>query len=139
MLVSRVQEKRGDIRFMLRQDPTVQREVHSYLDDLNWLSQVRAPEPNRRTVASGREALFTALDARRKRRMSAPVRTLSIAASLTTFVALGISIQAARHELPQPVTQVFNGVFYREEHVKASIDLSTPSELSLETGPGFTN
>ena len=71
--------------------------------------------------------------------MPAPVRALSVAASVTSFVALGLTMQSASYELPQPVTHVLNGVFFREEQVRASLDLSAPSEISLETGPGFTN
>ena len=37
VLVSRLDEKRANFRFLLRQDPDVQREVHTYLDDVSWV------------------------------------------------------------------------------------------------------
>jgi hypothetical protein len=142
MLVSRVQEKRGDIRFMVRQDPSVQREVHLYLDDLQWLSQSRTPAPSRFRSAAGKEALATQLQ-RSRRHQFVPARVIGIALSLSLLVTIVLTNQEATKRLPGPVDQAIDGFFHREDQVQASplsFDLSMPAESSLqEAGTGFTN
>lgn len=142
MLVSRVQEKRGDIRFMVRQEPAVQREVHAYLDDLQWLAQARLPEPSSLRTAGNKEALMAELQHSRRRRF-VPARVFGVAAGFSLFLALCVLNQGLARTLPQPVDRTIGNLFMHEEQVQASpqgFDLSTPAEASLNPArPGFTN
>jgi hypothetical protein len=142
MLVSRVQEKRGDIRFMVRQEPAVQREVHAYLDDLQWLAQVRTPEPSSLRTAGNKEALMAELQHSRRRRF-VPARVFGVAAGFGLFLAICVMNQGLAPTLAQPVDETIGDLFVHEEQVQASpvgSDLSTPAEASLSpASPGFTN
>lgn len=143
MLVSRVQEKRGDIRFMLRQDPAVRREVNAYLDDLQWLSRVRVPAPERRHAAAGKEQLMAQLQ-RSRRHQFVPARVLGVAAGVSLLFAVVATNQQAANHLPGPIDQAVSGFFHRDDQVQASspfsADLSTPAEAALDPArSAFTN
>ena len=146
MLVSRVHEKRGDIRFMLRQDPTVRREVHNYLDDLSWLSQLPPLQPHRPHVLAGKEQLLATLKGQaQKQRKCSPVRAFAVSLGVALVLSLVVGTQAAMHNLPAPVEQAIN------DHVvpgdrpvtpqsPVEIDFSTPAERALvSAGSGLTN
>jgi hypothetical protein len=142
MLVSRVQDKRGDIRFMVRQDPAVQREVHAYLDDVQWLTQVRTPAPSRTRSAASKQTLMLQVQ-RSRRHQLVPARVLGAAVSLSLFAAIVATNQQVTRSLPGPVDQAVGTFFHRKDQAQASplpFDLSTPAESALDSaGSGFTN
>jgi hypothetical protein len=127
---------------MVRQEPAVQREVHAYLDDLQWLAQLRTPEPSSLRTAGNKEALMAELQHSRRRRF-VPARLFGIAAGLSLFLAICVMNQGLAPTLPRPVDETIGDLFMHEGQVQASplgFDLSTPAEASLNTArPGFTN
>ena len=134
VLVSRVQEKRGDIRSMLRQDPTARHEVDTYLDGLSWLTQLPPLEPDRRQRAAGKEQLLATLRGEKKRSTWRVLRTLSASLSVTLVLGLVFGTQAATHNLPAPVSQAVHDVLSQDDRqVKAlQLDLTTPAETVLQ-------
>lgn len=131
VLVSRVQEKRGDFRFALRQDLAVRPEVHAYMDDLTWLSRRPAMQPTTSSAGVGKSRLIAMLRGQsRPRRTSATLRVLG--ASATAFVLLAgvLSMQAATDTLPGPVSQALNGFF---EHRQATAQPLFTSDGSISS------
>jgi hypothetical protein len=142
MLVSRVQEKRGDIRFMLRQDPSVRQEVFQYLDDMEWLNRARVPAPSRAHAGAAKEELLDRLNSS-KGRSWYPARALGVSVSLGLFLAIVAMNHQLMPDLPQPVDHAINSVVSSQDRQASpplTYDLSTPAEVAIEaTSPGFTN
>ncbi len=133
-LVSRVQEKRGDIRFMLRQDPTVQREVHSYLDDLMWLSQRVPLQPNTTHVAAAKSVMLATVTGQVRHRKFSPLRIAGGVVSVTVLFGLIASTQAATHNLPQPVNEMLTGLLFAKQGAES--DLPSSHQLVIEPSVG---
>lgn len=147
-LVSRVQDKRGDIRLLLRQDPTVQPEVHRYLDDLTWLSQQGPISTNPDRAAANKARLLSTVRGQetRKRKVSL-MRVAGMTASFTALFTLIGSAQFATHNLPQPVDQMLTGFLFASESGTTAPsrttgnndDVSFPVTSAEPAGSGFTN
>lgn len=142
MLVSRVQEKRGDIRFMVRQDPSARQEVLKYLDDVEWLSHVRIPAPRRIHAATAREELLERLHSSRARAWY-PARALGMTAGFGLFLAIIAMNRQMMPNLPQPVDHAIGSILSsqdRQASPPGTYDLNGPVEVTIEvSGPGFTN
>lgn len=112
VLVSRLDEKRADIRFLLRQDPDIQREVHTYLEDVNWLSRRPEVRPSIDGMAAGRAGLISALKqpASRKRRSLALPPLVGAIATAGVLLSAAMGAQAATTGVPAPVSDVLSSV-----------------------------
>ena len=137
MLVSRVHERRGDIRFILRQDPSVRREVQKYLDDLSWLTQLPPPQPNRVHMAAGKEQLLATLQGQAKKRQRwSPVQMLALGFSMSLVLSLVVFTQAATTDnMPAPIEHAVQQYVPGGHEMPASpsldLDFTTPAELAL--------
>ena len=111
VLVSRLDEKRANFRFLLRQDPDVQREVHTYLDDVSWLSRRPAVKPSTDVMAAGKASLLSALKQpkRRKRLALVPHPVVGAIATVGILLSAAMGAQAVTAGVPAPVTDVLNG------------------------------
>ena len=111
VLVSRLDEKRANFRFLLRQDPDVQREVHTYLDDVSWLSRRPAVKPSTDAMAAGKASLLSALKQpkRRKRLALMPHPVVGAIATVGILLSAAMGAQAVTAGVPAPVTDVLNG------------------------------
>jgi hypothetical protein len=140
MLVSRVQEQRGDIRFLLRQDSAVQQEVHVYLDDITRVSEQALLQLNQAHAAAGKEQLLAMLRSRcRRERRWLPARVLAVTFSVSLLLGLVLGAQAASHSLPAPVEQAIHTYVYPRDSRTPATDLSTPAEAALQAAvPVFT-
>ena len=112
VLISRLEDRRADIRFLLRQDPDVQQEVHTYLDDVSWLSRRPKVTPSSDAVAVGKAGLLSALKqpvATKRHALALPPLVGAIAtAGILLSAAMGA--QAATTGVPAPITDALNGV-----------------------------
>ena len=137
-LVSRVQEKRPDVRLMLRQDPDVDREVHQYLDDLLWLSRRSPLQPALAPMSAGRAQLLASLagQSRRRRALGARLRLLAAATTTSLLFATALSTQAATHRLPPPVDEVLSGFFSARASEPGLRPLVTGDSKAHHSAPG---
>ncbi len=112
VLVSRLDEKRANFRFLLRQDPDVQREVHTYLDDVSWLSRRPAVKPSTDVMAAGKASLLSALKQpkRRKRLALVPHPVVGAIATVGILLSAAMGAQAMTAGVPAPVTDVLTDV-----------------------------
>ncbi len=126
---------------MVRQDPAVRQEVNAYLDDLQWLSRVKVPAPQRQHTEAGRQQLMAQLH-RSRRRQFVPARVLGVAVGVSLLCAVVATNQQATSRLPGPIDQAMSGFFRRDDQIQASpfsADLSTPAEATLDpAGAAFT-
>ncbi len=113
LLVSRLEEQGGDIRFLFRKDPEVHREIYTYLDDLTWLSNRPLIQPEDEPEARTKDTLMSFVRDERSQRQRAHGMLPRVAgAAVTLGLLLGgvLSTQVATGSVPGPVTQAFNDV-----------------------------
>jgi len=113
LLVSRVQEKRGDLRFVLRQDPAVRREVHVYLDDMAWLQDRPALRVRPGPELAGKQQLGAALQGELRRPRRSRARKAAggaVTLALLCSVAFGAQVATAGVPGPAAVRNLLEGV-----------------------------
>lgn len=138
VLVSRLDEKRADIRFLLRQDPDVQREVHTYLDDVAWLSGRPVVNPSAEGITAGKAGLTSALrqPVRQKRHKVAlpPLVGAIVTAGIPFSAAMGA--QAATTGVPASVNDVLSSVGIVLSPANEELNGSDPDRSLAPTSVG---
>lgn len=138
MLVSRVQDRRGDIRVPLRQDPDVEREVHAYLDDVNWLAQRARITPGSGGIADGKARLLGSLRRQpRRRAWMRRVRLVAGSAAAATICALAFSVHAVGQVMPGSLSDLMSRVLDAEQ-VNA-VPTESDSLDAADSGGDFTH
>jgi hypothetical protein len=127
VLVSRLQDRNGDVRHVLRQDPQIRTEVSSYLDDVLWLAQRPPSQPGRVHMAASRNHLLAAVrgGGKRRRRIGPRLRIVGAGATATLLFATAFTAQTATHGVPAPVQQIASTFGF--DHVSAAA-AATPSQ-----------
>jgi hypothetical protein len=137
VLVSRLQDRNGDVRHVLRQDPQIRSEVTSYLDDVLWLAQRPGPEPNGARMAAAREHLLAMVGGKKRRKRLGPrLRIVGAGATAILLFATAFTAQSATNGVPAPVEDVLQSIgLDHAPAVAATPSITTEALPKQETLP----